>query len=687
MILLEPAALYLLAAAAAIAFLYLLRTPRQERRIPTAALWLRLNEVSRQVSRRRRTLISLALQLAIFLLMLFAAARPYRAEDGGGAGPGGVARHVAILLDASASMQVADAGIDSAAPGVSGGRTRFEAAQAAAGRILAGLQRRALSEENDRGLVVRVASEVQILQSFTDHADALRRAVDRAQATQEVADFTRAARLVGQLAGAYPGLEVFILSDGQMTGEARQAWRRVAGAGPAVAGSDAPETGKARVHYVPLGGPSSNLGIVTFGARRNLDAVSDFEVAIEVLNAGSQPARCSLELRMSSPKEEWDARLHGDAGDSAGVLIDAFPLEMTPGERQQRIVRKGNVPIEGILKAQLTGISGGNALALDDRAAQALPRTRRAKVVIFTDETGDFLEGVMRADIGIQAYRLPPADYQPNLPVDACIFVNAVPGSLPRCHLLLINTRGNLLLPSVSDARENELRMSLNEAISGPKVRTWSRHHPVLNRVSFHNLLVERALKLPVLAGSESIVRGEAGPLIAALERGRQKLLFVGFDPQDSDLVFRAAFPLLVDNAVRWFVEEETRRFSPCPRPGETFSLETESAADRIQVFPAPDRPQEFPVEKGRAVLHGLDQPGLYLYQDGKRLAAFGVNLASEVESATPAAEKLDVGEQPMGPAGLEGPQADRRLWPHLALLAGLLLVLESFLYHRRVAF
>ena len=68
MIFLQPAAFALLLGAAVIVILYLLRSPRQERRIPTSMLWLRLKDVSKITDKRRRTMISLMVQLAIFLL-------------------------------------------------------------------------------------------------------------------------------------------------------------------------------------------------------------------------------------------------------------------------------------------------------------------------------------------------------------------------------------------------------------------------------------------------------------------------------------------------------------------------------------------------------------------------------------------------------------------------------------------
>ena len=673
MIFLQPAAFALLLGAAVILALYLLRSPRQQRRIPTTALWLRLKDVSRVTDRRKRTLISLAIQLLIFLLIVGGAARPYLLEEGKSQ-----VRTVALLIDVSASMQIEDAntGADRES-----GESRLEAAKGKARQILAGLRRRGGKEENDRGLVIQVGAKIRILQNLTDNADDLVRAVGRIEQTSEVADYVKASRLLGQLARAWPDLEVYVISDGQLTEEARKAWRGV--------GQVEAAERSASITYVPVGGPSGNVGIVNFAARRNLDAVSDFEVATEVCNFGPEPVTCRLELRMSTAREELESRCQGgpETNDETGVLMDVFALELAPGDRQLRVLRKGNVPLEGIVKARLTEISGENRLLQDDSAAQLIPRTRRAKTVLITEEQGDFLLGVMRANIGIQAYRLPVEDYRPNLPVDAYLFVDYRPEKLPPKNVLLINTRGRVAIPGSAKSDAPDVTFLTGESIEDPKVRAWNRHHPVMNRVSFQNLILGKAFRVTADAAAETVARTESGPLVLAFERGRQKLVYVGFSPQDSDLVFRSAFPLVVDNCVRWFMADEGPAYSRPIRPGEPKHITPESDAASIQVYTDAESPVSVPVAGGSATIDDICEPGIYLYEDGGRLRAFAANLSSDLESSVSVRESLDIGEagdeEEYAAAGV----ADRRLWPYLIFLVPLLLLLESYLFHRRVAF
>ena len=656
-------------------------------------------------------MVSLAMQIAIMLLIVGAAVRPYLLEEGDSR-----ARTVALVIDNSVSMHIEDAVVGDVD---SEELSRLAAAKEKATRIVSSLRKRGTSEENDRALVIRAGARARIVQNVTDNTDDLKRSIQQIGQSNEVANLSGAARLLEQLARAWPNLEIYILSDGQLSEESRKAWRKVGvsedgigvttvGVGvtplggsygatehsknPAKAGTPTPADAtrtNVRITYLPIGGQSPNVGIVNFAARRNLDAVSDFEVVAEVQNFGTETVECRLELRMSSAKEEFEAKLpKAKSTKEIGLLMDVYELKLGPGEKQKRILRKANVPLEGIVKAKLTEISGGNELILDDAAAQLVPRTRRAKTVLFADEKEKFLLGVMRANIGIQAYRLPIKNYRPNLPVDGYIFVNHLPERLPTKNVLMINSKGSVALDGRKDGMDPDVALLVGEAMDAPKVRGWNRHHPVMNRVSFKNLLLGKAFKVTSKTEAETVARTESGPLVLTMERGGQKLIYIAFDPQDSDLVFRTAFPLIVDNCVRWFMQDENTAYERPARPGEQKTIVLESNADSIQLLMDMENPTVVPAVDGKATLDAAPKTGIYLYRDAKRLRAFAVNLSSEQESDISTKENLDIGEmkeesEVVSSAGI----ADRRLWPYLAFFIPFLLMIESFLYHRRIAF
>jgi hypothetical protein len=102
MVLLVPLALALLAVPAVIVGLHLLRGSRQRLRVPAVFLWAGMPErLSGRQRLRRPPLLLLALQLLAALAVVLALARPARTAPE-------PPRHVALVFDASGSMQAAD---------------------------------------------------------------------------------------------------------------------------------------------------------------------------------------------------------------------------------------------------------------------------------------------------------------------------------------------------------------------------------------------------------------------------------------------------------------------------------------------------------------------------------------------------------------------------------------------------
>ncbi|HEX9103387.1 MAG TPA: VWA domain-containing protein, partial [Polyangia bacterium] len=115
----------LAAGAAALVALYLLKLRRRRLEVPFAELWRRVLSESQSTAlwKRLRRLVSLLVQLVLFALILTALVDPRLSATQHG-------RSIAIVVDCSASMQATDGG---------GGRTRLQAAQEEARRIVRGL--------------------------------------------------------------------------------------------------------------------------------------------------------------------------------------------------------------------------------------------------------------------------------------------------------------------------------------------------------------------------------------------------------------------------------------------------------------------------------------------------------------------------------------------------------------------
>jgi VWA domain-containing protein/aerotolerance regulator-like protein len=297
---------------------------RRTRTAPVSSLLLWKQIPSRPLERQRfRPDLLFVLRLLLLLALAGGYVRPYLARSGPGAGGG-----LAVVLDASASMEVREAG-----------GTRF------------GLARARLDE-----LVAALPAETPVL--LVTAADrprlALRWTADRARLAEQL---TRIVPLDTPTALA-PAVELAL-------GEAsRRAGARVVVLTdlPPSAG-DLPDAELARVDWIAIGRRGDNVGIT----RMTIDAPpfgdpGDARATVVVRNFDSVPRTATLEAsREGTP---W--------------LRHALALP----PRGEQLVPLGPPPGAGLIRVR---VGGGDALAVDDEAVGWLPARPPLDVLLVTE--------------------------------------------------------------------------------------------------------------------------------------------------------------------------------------------------------------------------------------------------------------------------------------------------------------
>ena len=140
------------------------------------------------------------------------------------------------------------------------------------------------------------------------------------------------------------------------------------------------------------------------------------------------------------------------------------------------------------------------------------------------------------------------------------------------------------------------------------------------------------------LAGDKVVGASDKGAASASPgRRDQQRFVALGFDPRDSDLVLRIAWPLFVLNVVSEFAAEDASYLSSF-RTGEVWHVPVPTASTEVRLrAPRSPEPRLIPVEDGRAVFLGLDA-GFYTMETGPAGAVvkseFAANLADAEESA-----------------------------------------------------
>ncbi len=255
-----------------IILLYMLRLRRREVTISSTFLWQQIlqdKEANTPWQRLRRNLL-LLLQLIILALLVIALARPFVTVPAVSTG------QIALLLDASASMNATDVGDGS----------RFDEAKRQALSIVDTMN------PGDTMTVIRVAGSPDVLIPYTDDRTQLRDAISAAQPSDASADWNAALTLAAAGSVGDADFNAVIIGDGGLGSAVNL---------PAIPGD---------LRYVPVGRSNDNLAISAL-ATRALPGQPP-QLFAQITNYGDDDARVIFDLRVDG--ELFTADEHVVAG-------------------------------------------------------------------------------------------------------------------------------------------------------------------------------------------------------------------------------------------------------------------------------------------------------------------------------------------------------------------------------------
>jgi Ca-activated chloride channel homolog len=686
---------------------YILKMRRRRFEVPFSALWQRVlkEKETQTLFKQLRRLLSLLLQLVILGLLILAALDPrLGAQDRD-------ARHVVIILDASASMKAMDERPGGAVvPGGPGGQgaagdaapdvgdasdddgdddgprvSRMEVAREKARELLDAMG------GGDMAMIVRMDGQTTPLSRFDDDMARLKKVVAGIEASDTPADVARALTAAADALRGRKNPMIILIGDGAYPDEVRERviWQppAPAAASPAGEGSPAGEDVQARldtidlsgidVRFVPVGVAGDNVGIVAFNARRYLTDKTSYAVFVEVQNFGEEPASRKLVVY---------------SGDSA---VDVKTLSLAPGERLRELYPNLGGGQGNRLRAELQpadaaaspGSVRPDVFPLDDRAYALLPARKKQEVLLVTRDNL-YLEGAMLVYDNIQVDKLTPEEYDRAvdsgaLPAyDAVAFDDHAPAKLPPppTHLIYFGARGE------------HSPFPVRDMVQAPRITEVNDGHPVMRWVVLSDVNFIESAVLGVDPGRGDVVLASyvRDPIIAARRDGQRKIVSAGFSLTGTDLTLRVAFPLLLVNALDWFAGDDADLVTTY-RTGRRFRVPLDGVYGVPEVdVELPDRRQtRAPVSEGHASFYGhtIGIHRLTAREDGQVVAQIelAANLANPAESQVAPQRALALGGKDIpAPEGFRV-TVRRTLWLYLALAALALLCIEWVTYHRRI--
>jgi hypothetical protein len=670
--------------------LYFLRLKRKPLQVPSTFLWkksiedLHVNSLFQWL----RENVLLLLQLLTLLTLIYAVmAFQFHGKSTEG-------QHFIVMIDNSASM----------------GATDLKPSRLHEAKRLA-LEEIDNHADDDVGMVIVFNWGSEILQSYTSDKSLLRAAVDKIEQTQRLTRIDDALSLADSLANPHTATEDFaVRPDGVEPGKERT---YVPAEGiPTTLHvytdgrfPDVPDfaLGNLQARYHSIGSERvENVGLTAFSATRSRKDPNTVQVLAGVRNYMTREAavRVRLEIRVAGELQ----KIYEEPRDGAlvlparGVQGDAADKE-TPGEGFVTF-QVGDVDdrVGAVLHASL--VDHRDHFALDDEAWLVVGVVRKARVLVAgppNQVLHAFFDHPSSGKLATVAYIEPEelkddAKYRKparEAAYDLVIFDRCAPAT--EADMPLANT---FFIDSVPPPwKRAEMK-----PLENPDIKGRLKDHPLLRYLSsVHSIGVMEAFRFDL---KDPRVPPRTPRLI---ETDRETaVLFTLARQSYTDLVMtfpilnaegkwttswpiQFGFPIFLANVVNVLGNVEDGIDEEIARPGREKVLRPDRAMRSIEIEGPDGSTETLTRTLRREFVYGpLPRVGVYRVNwDGREQRSFAVNLLDSAESDLAPRPSIDIGDERIV-AG-ETRRTPRDAWKWVALAALLLLLLEWYVYNRRV--
>lgn len=623
---LAPAALWFSLVGLGIVALYLLKIKRRREEVPSLEFWRQLAPETqvRSLFQRLKRLLSLLLWLLTAACLVLALANPILTSGRM------KAETIAVIFDNSASMQTVEQKHDD--------KTRFALASEAVRELIA---RRPV---NDEWLLIESGIRPHVVQAFTrDHREILE-GIESLSPRFGSGDLKKAVELASQLLEGKPEARILIVSDGA-SGRVRD-----------LSASDD------RIMHWPIGESKDNLGITRMSVRTQRQN-SEHHVYLQIINAGPETVETNVVFTID------------------GTTTKVEPVSIAAGDLWEKTVVFQH-PEGGVLTASL---DREDALQVDNRAYAILAPVDPVTVFLVTPpKDAYFFEQVLVAMESLvdaeTSQTLSPDDYEKmgalRERADLTIFNNYVPQARPANGRAIFVNRWSTEIPAKQLGEHTGTRMEVVQS-----------DHPLMRFLNFGAVTITRAQQIEVSDDVQVLSRAsDDSPLIFLYQTPEIHALCLAFDILDSDLPFRNSFPILLRNAVSYFVTEQTPWVRSDYKIGEIVEslrplsdelhMITVGVLENGQLATLP-----IPVQGNSFWFDRTENSGPLRFEIGEEIAYSAVNLNDEFESRIAPVPPTEQVEHRLV---LSTQIAGVTPWLAFALCGTLLICMEWFTYHSR---
>ena len=620
-----PLGLTALIAVPIIIALFALRPTRVRHVVASHMLWKEALRDVREGSGLTRLLRNLSLLL--FVLAALSAAIALGDPRWLGVTPG--AKDLVIVVDISASMR---------AEGVTD--SRIEAAIDEAARRIDALP------VGGRVAVLTSGRYPRVLLGLNNNLDTARGVLNDIAVTDEIGDPPNALRLAVSLLPDRETGQVVFISDGAFESRFMDRF-------PAV------ELALVRTQK------SNNLAIANFDVRAEVGRDDRYQVLVTVSNFSESAIETSL-----------------DVGAGTSVLR-TVAVDLAANENKTLLL-----PMQGSMpRALFARLAIDDALAADNLAFTVPSLEEELRVALYT--RGNFyLESVLAALPNIVVYKRGEQALEAFGQVqdavnaitrqdfDLVIFDSLTPARLPPGNYFFLNA-----IPPIAEIKER----STLSAVTLSEVSD----NPLVGMIDPNALRIDMAesVSFDEEAGVEPLLKSGSHAIAVSQINEDRRLIYVGFDPAESNFPLLVAFPLFIQESLRWLSPIDSTRPTNHSEPGAPHWVRVPQGVNTVNIVMPGGEQHSASTDMRTFRFDETSTVGLYRYEMGQYRGQFAVMLNNREESnlktrASVGGKTLNSEPKPHTTV------TETLLWPLLAALALVALLIEWTItsFRRRAA-
>lgn len=404
-------------------------------------------------------------------------------------------------------------------------------------------------------------------------------------------------------------------------------------------------------HFYLAAKQMRNVGLTGFALRRVPMHPSKFDAFVQVHASGDSPTEVELNLLLG------------------GELAGMRKFELKPGTRQRVMI-----PVEASADQTVTlqVKAEGDTLSLDNEVSAWVPPLDPLRVLWVAPNPDPFTELALRVlgdSAQVEIFHMPPDAFPPKEDFDVVIFQGWLPERWP-------GDKPVIVIDPPRSSGPVQVTMLERGGIPLQGVRAVDPRHPLLYRVATPRVAVTQTASIDAdaaTAGLQPLWRGTAGAVLAAGDVRGQRIVVMGFAPERSEtLPLTAAYPLLIGNAVYWCTQSQReQQAGNLKQTGTLIQLDSgsldwqDARGENAKVQPVGSWAE-------------LDRVGLWTTASGMRGSAALLDVEETLLGVAPNTGDAD------GAGGGIGGWLSGDLTELLLLLVLVVLLLESYLFHRR---